>query len=417
MKNNNSLLRISICLVFLCSGCATTSHLPERIDPKNKDASQAPADFIADSAQAASFSIFPTNISAAIVSESVRSEESSIPRQNIKDLVCKSGPRFNPSIKLKVIVPKPAQGQPLDKATEAKKEFLANVRQFLKKRFFMSLAQKPIMRFKEMKAGELKMDDHVYNADYSDYFIAKRDNNESQLRGKSYDLPILTDTSKKGIESFYKNLRYQPQFLEKRWIVSDADNWHMDLQFLAFFFPDKTALLVPKVAEFAQVEFDSNGKEPILKQSAVMALTESNETLPNVSIFKNQALYHHVPVVISDYGWKPEGKKEFHTLRLGWSDLSYLLENYTFAFSQSIVEKKFKVLDPALQQNYGINYETHQFSASQAMENNAFIWETMLRENTSLKESPSDDGVLYEVNLDLSDFCELSVSIESLKSK
>lgn len=361
-----SLLGIFITL----AACTSLSRGPERLN--RLDDAQAPKDIVDDFSQHSAVKFFPFDTAKS---------------KNAKDLICSANQsKLNLTFNVKVIPPKPLEGTPIDEAAKAKAEFLSNVRDFLKYRFFMSLAKKP-----------------------ADIPI-------SQNQSAKYDIPILADSTSKGIETFYKNLRYKPTFYEKRWLGPYGGNAKIDKQFFAFILSNKEILLTPKVSNIAMVGYDDYSHEPVIQRTDLMTFAEWNQSLHVLNISQAAEYHNHVAVVPSQYKWKDKDQK-FQTLRLAQTDLSAIVDNFTFALPVKVIETKFGANNSNSQQSYGIDFETHQFSPAKAIEGQYFIWENVLRESTNIKEHQESNQVLYEVSLDFTDFCAYGVAIDDLKAK
>lgn len=346
-------------------------HGPQKIGGES-----SPQDILEDYATPAMAHLFPANIASAIEKNP----------EKAKDFICSaSGPNLRLTLNVKAIPPKPAPNQPLDSASKAKVEFLKDVRDFLKYRFFMALAKEP-------QAPVTERNDRT-----------------------QYDVPLVRDASVDGIEAFYKSLKYQHSFYESRWLGEYGGSVHYDNPFFAFILPDRHVVITPKVSEFALVTIENN--KPVIQRTDLMTVAEGNSSFPVVNIGQNEALHNQVAVVPSSVTWQNTDQSKFHTLHFAKTDLGALMSSYTFALPIEVVQSRFHAENSNNQMLYGFDFYTHKPVASKMTENRAWIWENIARESTTIKEHAEADQILYEVTLDFSDLCSYGVSLESLRSK
>lgn len=358
-------------MALVLSACASVPKELQLIGGNDK----SPQDILEDYNTPSMIHLFPANV-ASILEKNPK---------KAKDLICSAnGPNLKLTLNVKLLLPKPASNQPIDVASKAKVDFLQDARDFLKYRFFFALAKTPQM--------------------------PNQRNDRTQ-----YDIPLVRDASQAGIEAFYKNLKYQPSFYERRWLGEYGGSAHYDNPFFAFIFSDRRIFLVPKVSEFALVTLEN--KKPVILRTDLMTVAESNESLPVVNIGQNEALHNQVAVVPSNLAWQNTDQSKFHTLHFVKTDLGILMNNYTFAFPQDVVKSRFHVEDPGKQMLYGLDFEKHKPIASKMIEERAYIWEAVAREGTTIKEHVEPDQVLYEITLSFSDFCSYGVLIENLRSE
>ncbi|MEN0059630.1 MAG: hypothetical protein AAGB31_12395 [Bdellovibrio sp.] len=426
MKNFNPCLSLIALAAFcFCISCATQPIGPERIDPATAKVTdqQKPEGIIEDAARLRGFTVFPESVRTTMTSVSKASGDTKKTYRDVQNLICNGNqPKLNGEFQIKVLPPQKApKGTPLDKVTEAKKDFLFHARIYLKTRFFFTAASKPITRFSKMDKGVQVFEDHEYNPDYADYMSVGNDSeNQYKLRGQQYNIPFSLSQNKKEVEDFYRSLPYLPLFRERRWIENIyAPDFHIDMLFLAVVSTNRSALLVPKAASFWEMGWDRYNGNPIPQSLNVSAVAESSDTLPVLRTDPLDTFYKHVPVMISEFGWKIKDQGVLYPMQVAFAeDLNFLMEHYTFTLSREALEKEMGIADPLSQQHYGPEYHSGKFQAHTAIDNRGFIWEQVLKNATSLKEAPQADGsTAFSLNLDMGLFCRYGTPASELQSE
>ncbi|OQW48543.1 MAG: hypothetical protein A4S09_13660 [Proteobacteria bacterium SG_bin7] len=261
--------------------------------------------------------------------------------------------------------------------------------------------------------------DHLRIFNAGDHFASGVLKNQYKLRGQKYNIPFSLSQNKKEIEDFYRSLPYLPLFRERRWIENIySPDFHIDMPFLAVVSTNRSALLVPKAASFWEMGWDRYNGNPIPQSLNVSAVAESSDTLPVLGT-PLDTFYKHVPVMISEYGWKIKDQSVLYPMQIAFAeDLNFLMEHYTFTLSREALEKEMGVADPLSRQHYGPEYHSGKFQAHVAIDNRGYIWEQVLKQATSMKEAPQADGsTAFSLTLDMGLFCRYGTPISELQSE
>lgn len=421
MKSYKRVFYFSISIVLV--SCTTTQPTYKRIDPSSKTsiASEIPTDIFGDSARIRSFEIFPSSVAQSLDTIVNKGGINKNSLREVKGLFCDGNKaKVTSTFNVKVIPPKASGGITLDQAMASKKKFLEYSRYFLKTRFFASATGKRSTR----NFIRPVMKDTRLNPDYQSVLADDGLSAKEKVKNQKYFIPVQSN-SRKSIEEFYSELPYAPLFSETRWIERwDEPHENIDQAFFSIITGDQSALLVPKASSFIELGWDYDGG-PLQPKLLTAAITEHSSTLPRAKSGRageprdQDFMRWHVHVLPSEFGWDVDGLKTAYPLQIGFSkELEFLVSNFTFIFSRETVQKVLSYKNPLVQQHFGVDYFNGAYHQKVAIDDRAFIWDMVLWVSTSLKESPQNDGsVLYLVDLDMSHFCELGVSLPDLQSE
>lgn len=392
-----------------------------------------PSGIIEDAARIKEFHFFPDSIISKLKTILNTNQDLKKTLTVAQGVICEGKkPQFSPSYQVRLIIPKPPKGIPLDEAADIRKNYIESARNYLKENFFRSGSSRPLPRVQISSSNyaEIPILGGFFNDDYRSCFYEKFtdtdgefkssviDSNSSQFRRsiEGLQIPLSTSFSKNEIESFYKEVRIDSSRVSQKKFPP----------FFSIVFPlEKSMLLVPK----ATFILDIKGRDVrsdfarISREGGHYEFIDKNGKARNVmrNIGSNQ---FYTP---SEYGWQVNEKNPgedppFYPLLLATtSDISFLEDNFTFMFPKEIIyqinsQEKYGLDNWGYADGY--NREESKFSAEKAVERRRFMWKDILTNQTSIKEAVQEDGsIVFELGLDMNLFCQYGVPVTDLLSQ
>jgi hypothetical protein len=189
-----------------------------------------PSNIIEDTARVKEFHFFPDTVISKLKTILNTNQDLKKTLTAAQGVICEGKkPQFAPSYQVHLIIPRPPKGIPLDKAADIRKNYIESARNYLKENFFRSGSNWPKADAKRLNLNRHNVQAPIlgsfFNDDYRNCFYEKISDTDGEFKSslindttsslykrsvqdvREVHIPIVLNSNKKEIESFYKEVR------------------------------------------------------------------------------------------------------------------------------------------------------------------------------------------------------------------
>ena len=310
------------------------------------------------------------------------------PQNKVLEAVCQGKePKYFPKETIKLYVPKPPPGIPLDRALHLRKKFIEYAKAFISKQFFTSARHNNIQNDRGELSRKIK-DSNTYASFYSipvenesqliDFY------NQNATAGYYPSIAILN------VPSEGNQVYIVPDLFQKNVVTFDTRNqygWHTSKDEIL----SETRQTVS--SEISQGFGSVGNDEPSVASMFVVGNPCTLGTGDNV-----------------------------HPLNLFYyADWNFIENNFTMLIPPEIQTQFFKDehgLTVCGSSNYCGYTSAKKFSAEKAIKDRTQLWNRYYKTFTEIQESPNGDGsmIQFDVSLRMEIFCKYARSLDDLVS-
>lgn len=411
MLYSNATKIILFITTFSIIGCASNSYHRIEAEPVKLKANYKgikPAGLVEDAMRIETMPLFDGSTYERIESAAQSSDDIASAQLKIRDAVCDEAKARQPKLTIHLILNKPMKGQALDVVEEKNRLIVNQVELYLKQYWLDEGSRTDLMSLS-------------YNSDFEMY---QKNMVETDMERKSADqrisvgIPFITGDSFNDAIKYFKQAHATPNL--RPFEQTGPTQWFPSKSFLSLAFKDHEFVLSNKVSDFVVTTWGHEvyGTEMKTEIGHDVQL-EPSTTFENFggsdgTNFRKSS--HYKPSASS---WKlADGTIANPLVIYYFDDLAILKSEFVFKVPKEELEHLFGITSANELQYFGYDLNSGDFSASLALEHQAYAWSQMLGVSTQISQTDKKDNwITFEVKPRfIEPFCKWTVPVSTLKA-